>query len=67
MLKTGEKIGKLENCCKTYRLVSKNRKMYEKNKETLKYFKNKQNSQGLNKISQKNCKKKFRKIMNKIQ
>ena len=42
--------------------------MYEKNKETLKYFKNKHNYQGLNKISQKkNCKKKFRKIMNKIQ
>ena len=53
MLKTGEKIGKLENCGKTYRLVSKNGKMYEKNEETLKYFKNKHNSQGLNKISQK--------------
>ena len=30
MLRTGEKNGKLKNCVKTYRLVSKNGKMYEK-------------------------------------
>ena len=34
MLKTDVKNGKLKNCGKIYRLVSKNRKMYEKNKET---------------------------------
>ena len=32
MLKTDEKNGKLKNCGKIYRLVSKNGKMYEKNK-----------------------------------
>ena len=30
MLKTDEKNGKLKNCGKIYRLVSKNGKMYEK-------------------------------------
>ena len=34
----------------------------KKNKENVKYFKNKHNSQGLNKISQKNCKKKLEKL-----
>ena len=38
MLKTGEKIGKLKNCGKTYRLVSKNGKMYEKKKRDVKIF-----------------------------
>ena len=39
--------------------------MYEKNKETWKYFKNKHNSQRLNKISQKNCKKNLEKLWTK--
>ena len=30
MLKTGEKNGKLKNCGKIYKLVSKDGKMYEK-------------------------------------
>ena len=37
MLKTDEKNGKLKNCGKIYRLVSKNGKMYEK-KATVKIF-----------------------------
>ena len=34
MLKTDEKNGKLKNCGKIYRLVSKNGKCMKKNKET---------------------------------
>ena len=54
-----KKNGKLKNCGKIYRLVSKNGKMYEKKLRNVKIFqKQTHNPQGLNKISQKKIVKK---------
>ena len=46
MLKTDVKKWKTKKLRQNLQTCVKNRKMYEKNKETLKYFKNKHNSQG---------------------
>ena len=58
MMKTAEKNGKLKNCGKICRLVSKNGKMYEQ-KRNVKIFQKQTQFSRLNKISQKNCKKKL--------
>ena len=67
MLKTDEKNGKLKNCGKIYRLVSKKREnVWKKIKKRKNISKTNTILNGLNKISQKNVKKKLEKLWRKF-